>query len=61
MTERERDPAHPTREELVETARSEGLMATEEETDPAYREEERSGDEREQGRRAESETPSPPD
>jgi hypothetical protein len=59
MTERERDPAHPTREELVETARSEGLMATEEETDPAYREEEgeRSG---ERGR-PEGEAPDPPD
>lgn len=32
----ERDPAHPTREELRETAASEGLMATEEETDPAF-------------------------
>ena len=32
----ERDPAHPTREELLETAASEGLMATEEETDPAF-------------------------
>jgi hypothetical protein len=32
----ERDPAHPTREELLETARSEGLMATEEETDPDF-------------------------
>ena len=28
--------AHPTREELRETAASEGLMATEEETDPAF-------------------------
>jgi hypothetical protein len=36
MTEPERDPANPTPEELVETARSEGLPATEEETDPAY-------------------------
>jgi hypothetical protein len=33
----ERDPAHPTPAELVETARSEGLAATEEETDPEYR------------------------
>ncbi len=33
----ERDPAKPTREELLETARAEGLMATEEETDPEYR------------------------
>jgi hypothetical protein len=40
MTEIERDPAHPTREELIETARSEGLAATEEETDPAYQLEE---------------------
>lgn len=40
MTERpERDPAHPTPEELEETAASEGLMATEEETDPDYVEE----------------------
>jgi len=30
----ERDPANPTPEELRETAASEGLMATEEETDP---------------------------
>jgi hypothetical protein len=37
MTDIERDPAHPTPEELIETARSEGLAATEEETDPAYR------------------------
>ncbi len=33
----ERDPARPTREELLETARSEGLMASEDETDPDYR------------------------
>lgn len=33
----ERDPANPTPEELRETARSEGLAATEDETDPAYR------------------------
>lgn len=32
----ERDPANPTPEELAETAASEGLMATEEETDPDY-------------------------
>ncbi len=32
----ERDPAQPTPEELEETAASEGLMATEEETDPEY-------------------------
>lgn len=32
----ERDPAHPTPEELRETAASEGLMATEEETDPDF-------------------------
>jgi hypothetical protein len=37
MTETpERDPAQPTPEELEETAASEGLMATEEETDPEY-------------------------
>ena len=34
--ERERDPANPTPEELRETAASEGLMATEEETDPEF-------------------------
>ncbi|MDQ4049761.1 MAG: Rieske (2Fe-2S) protein [Actinomycetota bacterium] len=33
---RERDPANPTPEELRETAASEGLMATEEETDPEF-------------------------
>ena len=33
----ERDPANPTPEELRETARAEGLAATEAETDPAYR------------------------
>ncbi len=32
----ERDPAHPTAEELAETAASEGLMASEEETDPDF-------------------------
>ena len=37
MAETERDPAKPTREELRETAAAEGLMATEEETDPEYR------------------------
>ena len=36
----ERDPAKPTPEELEETAASEGLMATEEETDPAFEDEE---------------------
>jgi hypothetical protein len=36
----ERDPANPTPEELEETARSEGLAATEKETDPRYRLEE---------------------
>ena len=37
MTETpERDPAQPTPDELEETAASEGLMATEEETDPEY-------------------------
>ncbi|MDQ3319129.1 MAG: hypothetical protein M3515_02585 [Actinomycetota bacterium] len=34
--EPERDPANPTPEELRETAASEGLMATEEETDPEF-------------------------
>lgn len=34
----ERDPANPTPEELEETAAAEGLMATEEETDPDYEE-----------------------
>jgi hypothetical protein len=52
MTDQERDPANPTPEELVETARSEGLMATEEETDPAYRE---------MTEDAEDEAPRPPD
>ncbi len=37
MADTERDPARPTREELLQTAASEGLMATEEETDPEYR------------------------
>jgi hypothetical protein len=37
MADTERDPSRPTREELLETAASEGLMATEEETDPGYR------------------------
>ena len=32
----ERDPANPTPEELRETARAEGLAATEAETDPDY-------------------------
>lgn len=32
----ERDPRNPTPEELRETAASEGLMATEEETDPDF-------------------------
>jgi hypothetical protein len=32
----ERDPANPTPEELREQAASEGLMATEEETDPDF-------------------------
>ena len=36
MPETERDPFNPTPEELRETAASEGLMATEEETDPEY-------------------------
>lgn len=34
--EGDRDPANPTPEELRETAASEGLMATEEETDPEF-------------------------
>ena len=34
--ETERDPANPTPEELRETARSEGLAASEEETDPDF-------------------------
>ena len=37
MADTGRDPARPTREELLETAASEGLMATEEETDPEFR------------------------
>ena len=37
MQNAERDPAHPTPEELEETARSEGVAATEEETDPEFR------------------------
>ena len=36
MSDIERDPAKPTREELLETARSEGIAFTEEETDPEY-------------------------
>ena len=41
MTETpERDPANPTPEELEETAAAEGLMATEEETDPDFADEE---------------------
>jgi hypothetical protein len=44
MTETpERDPANPTPAELEETAASEGLMATEEETDPDYVEDDDSG------------------
>jgi hypothetical protein len=35
-SETERDPARPTPEELRETARAEGLAATEAETDPEY-------------------------
>ena len=34
--ETDRDPTKPTPEELRETAASEGLAATEEETDPTY-------------------------
>ena len=36
MPSSERDPANPTPEELRETALSEGLAATEEETDPEF-------------------------
>ena len=36
MADTERDPANPTREELLETARSEGVAFSEEETDPEY-------------------------
>ena len=36
-SETERDPARPTPEELRETARAEGLAASEAETDPEYR------------------------
>ena len=36
MADIERDPAKPTREELLETARSEGVAFTEDETDPDY-------------------------
>ena len=36
-TNEDRDPANPTPEELRETAASEGLMATEEETDPEFK------------------------
>jgi hypothetical protein len=43
MPETERDPANPTPEELIETARSEGVAATEEETDPDYRPEDDAG------------------
>ena len=39
----DRDPAEPTPEELRETAGSEGLAATEEETDPSYVDEETEG------------------
>jgi hypothetical protein len=35
-SETARDPANPTPEELRETARAEGLAATEAETDPEY-------------------------
>ena len=35
-SETERDPANPIPEELRETARSEGLAATEAETDPDF-------------------------
>jgi hypothetical protein len=36
MDPKDRDPANPTPEELRETAASEGLIATEEETDPDF-------------------------
>ncbi len=36
MSDTERDPANPTPDELRETARSEGLAATEAETDPEF-------------------------
>jgi hypothetical protein len=36
MSDTERDPAKPTREELLETAASEGIAFSEEETDPGY-------------------------
>jgi len=49
MSETERDPAHPTPEELAETAGAEGYAATEEETDPEFRPD------------YEAEEPAPPD
>ena len=36
MDNKDRDPANMTLEERRETAAAEGLMATEEETDPEY-------------------------
>jgi hypothetical protein len=36
IDETERDPANPTPEELRETARAEGLAASEAETDPDF-------------------------
>jgi hypothetical protein len=42
--DQERDPANPTPEELEETAASEGLMATEEETDPDFEDDRDPGD-----------------
>ncbi len=36
MADTDRDPTKPTREELLETARSEGIAFTEDETDPDY-------------------------
>jgi hypothetical protein len=37
MDPQDRDPANPTKEELEETAASEGVMAREDETDPDFR------------------------
>src|SRR5918998_4186919 len=45
--EPDRDPANPTPEERRETAASEGLMATEEETDPAFEEDREHAEHRE--------------
>ncbi len=53
----ERDPANPTPEELRETAASEGLMASEEETDPEF-EDLLEDDEFEDGLELEDDSPS---